>query len=67
LAMRPVCHPAPAALGEDDIVADFALTEPATERLVAEWHTDYPDLALVLQSDFEILRWARPGTGTATA
>ncbi|MEX2984031.1 tyrosine-protein phosphatase [Streptomyces sp. C36] len=31
---------------EDDIVADFALTGLATERLVAEWHTNYPDLTL---------------------
>ncbi len=31
---------------EDDIVADFTLTELATERLVAEWHADYPDLTL---------------------
>lgn len=31
---------------EDDIVADFALTESATERLVAEWHADYPHLTL---------------------
>ncbi|MCX4732726.1 tyrosine-protein phosphatase [Streptomyces sp. NBC_01363] len=31
---------------EDDIVADFALTELATERLVAEWHASYPDLTL---------------------
>ncbi len=33
-------------VGEDDIVADFALTELATERLVAEWHADHPDLTL---------------------
>lgn len=31
---------------EDDIVADFALTELATEHLVAEWHASYPDLTL---------------------
>lgn len=31
---------------EDDIVRDFALTELATERLVAEWHADHPDLTL---------------------
>ncbi|WP_189135246.1 tyrosine-protein phosphatase [Wenjunlia tyrosinilytica] len=31
---------------EDDIVADFALTELATERLVTEWHAAYPDLTL---------------------
>ncbi|WP_322761905.1 tyrosine-protein phosphatase [Frankia sp. Cr2] len=31
---------------EDNIVADFALTELATERLVAEWHADHPDLTL---------------------
>jgi protein-tyrosine phosphatase len=31
---------------EDDIVADFALTGLATERLVAEWHASYPDLTL---------------------
>lgn len=31
---------------EDDIVADFALTELATERLVAEWHANYPHLTL---------------------
>ncbi|MCQ4043279.1 tyrosine-protein phosphatase [Streptantibioticus rubrisoli] len=41
---------------EDDIVADFALTELATERLVAEWHASYPDLTL---------RW--PGYGRAPA
>ena len=28
---------------EDTIVADFALTRLATERLVAEWHASYPD------------------------
>lgn len=31
---------------EEDIVADFALTGLATERLVAEWHADHPDLTL---------------------
>ncbi|MFI9201232.1 tyrosine-protein phosphatase [Streptomyces sp. NPDC053048] len=31
---------------EDDIVADFALTELATERLVADWHSNYPALTL---------------------
>ena len=31
---------------EDDIVADFVLTELATERLVADWHAAYPDLTL---------------------
>ncbi|MFI5617155.1 tyrosine-protein phosphatase [Streptomyces sp. NPDC051567] len=31
---------------EDDIVADFALTGLATDRLVAEWHASYPDLTL---------------------
>ncbi|MEV5950355.1 tyrosine-protein phosphatase [Streptomyces sp. NPDC051993] len=31
---------------EDDIIADFALTELATEHLVAEWHASYPDLTL---------------------
>ncbi|MEU6183196.1 tyrosine-protein phosphatase [Streptomyces coeruleorubidus] len=31
---------------DDDIIADFALTELATERLVAEWHASYPDLTL---------------------
>ena len=31
---------------EDDIVADFTLTELATEHLVAEWHANYPDLTL---------------------
>ncbi len=31
---------------EDDIVADFALTELATDRLVADWHANYPDLTL---------------------
>ncbi|MFC0038280.1 tyrosine-protein phosphatase [Actinomadura rayongensis] len=31
---------------EDDIVADFALTELATERLVAEWHAKHPELTL---------------------
>lgn len=31
---------------EDGIVADFALTGLATERLVAEWHVSYPHLTL---------------------
>ncbi|WP_116215480.1 tyrosine-protein phosphatase [Streptomyces olivoreticuli] len=31
---------------EDDIAADFALTELATDRLVADWHANYPDLTL---------------------
>lgn len=31
---------------EHDIVADFALTGLATERLVAEWHAQHPDLTL---------------------
>ncbi|MEU4212385.1 tyrosine-protein phosphatase [Streptomyces sp. NPDC026206] len=31
---------------QDDIVADFTLTGLATERLVAEWHADHPDLTL---------------------
>ena len=31
---------------EDDIVEDFALTELATERLVAEWHAEHPELTL---------------------
>ncbi|MGA5132957.1 tyrosine-protein phosphatase [Streptomyces olivoreticuli] len=31
---------------EDDIAADFALTGLATERLVADWHANYPDLTL---------------------
>ncbi|MFF1955660.1 tyrosine-protein phosphatase [Streptomyces sp. NPDC058220] len=35
-----------AGVHEDDIVADFALTELATERLVADWHASYPDLTL---------------------
>ncbi|MEV6400777.1 tyrosine-protein phosphatase [Streptomyces sp. NPDC051907] len=31
---------------EEDVVADFALTELATERLVADWHTANPDRTL---------------------
>jgi protein-tyrosine phosphatase len=31
---------------EDDLVADFTLTELATGRLVADWHAGYPDLTL---------------------
>ncbi|GAA0471399.1 tyrosine-protein phosphatase [Streptomyces sp. NPDC046215] len=41
---------------QDDIVADFALTGLATERLVAEWHANYPD---------RTLSW--PGYGRAPA
>ncbi|MGK5740477.1 tyrosine-protein phosphatase [Micromonospora sp. URMC 103] len=38
-----------ALLGVDDdqIAADFALTERATERLVADWHALHPDRTLV--------------------
>jgi protein-tyrosine phosphatase len=43
-------------VAEDDIIADFTLTERATERLVAEWHTTYPG---------RTLRW--PGYGRAPA
>ncbi|WP_354639000.1 tyrosine-protein phosphatase [Kitasatospora camelliae] len=37
------------ALGvpEDTVVADFALTALATDRLVADWHARYPDKTLV--------------------
>ncbi|MFG2824716.1 tyrosine-protein phosphatase [Kitasatospora sp. NPDC048365] len=41
---------------EEQIVADFALTERATARLVADWHTRHPDAHL---------RW--PGYGRAPA
>lgn len=41
---------------EDDIVSDFALTDLATDRLVAEWHTSYPG---------RVLTW--PGYGRAPA
>ncbi|MEV6668899.1 tyrosine-protein phosphatase [Streptomyces sp. NPDC051162] len=41
---------------EDDIVADFALTGLATERLVADWRASYPHLTLT---------W--PGYGRAPA
>ncbi|MEV7186274.1 tyrosine-protein phosphatase [Kitasatospora sp. NPDC093102] len=40
--------------GEDDIAADFALTELATPHFVAEWHAAHPGLTL---------RW--PGYGRA--
>lgn len=33
-------------VGEDDIVADFALTELAAERQIAEWHAGYPGRTL---------------------
>ncbi|MFP3988002.1 tyrosine-protein phosphatase [Streptomyces sp. E11-3] len=41
-------------VSEDDIAADFALTELATERLVADWKADHPG---------RTLRW--PGYGRA--
>ncbi|MFJ6384395.1 tyrosine-protein phosphatase [Kitasatospora sp. NPDC092039] len=41
-------------VGEDDIAADFALTELATPHLVAEWHAAHPG---------RTLRW--PGYGRA--
>ncbi|PBC71366.1 protein-tyrosine phosphatase [Streptomyces sp. TLI_235] len=41
---------------EEDVLADFARTEDATARLVAEWHARHPDLTLV---------W--PGYGRAPA
>jgi protein-tyrosine phosphatase len=34
-------------VAEDDIVADFALTGLATERLVADWHASYPGRPLL--------------------
>jgi protein-tyrosine phosphatase len=43
-------------VGEDDIVADFALTELATDRLVADWKAGHPG---------RTLRW--PGYGRAPA
>lgn len=43
-------------VAEDDIVADFALTELATDRLIADWHTANPGREL---------RW--PGYGRAPA
>lgn len=43
-------------VAEDDIVADFALTELATGRLVADWHATHPG---------RTLRW--PGYGRAPA
>jgi protein-tyrosine phosphatase len=30
-------------VGEDDIAADFALTERAAARLIADWHRNNPD------------------------
>ncbi|MGA5816718.1 tyrosine-protein phosphatase [Kitasatospora sp. NPDC094028] len=33
-------------VSEDDIAADFALTERATERFVADWHAAHPGLTL---------------------
>lgn len=41
---------------EQDVVADFALTEQATARLVAEWHAEHPE---------STLRW--PAYGRAPA
>ncbi|MEU6235213.1 tyrosine-protein phosphatase [Kitasatospora sp. NPDC047058] len=43
-----------AGVGEDDVAADFALTELATPRLVADWHAANPG---------RTLRW--PGFGRA--
>lgn len=43
-------------VSEEDIVADFALTGLATERLVSHWHRDYPG---------RTLNW--PGYGPAPA
>ncbi|GAA4992588.1 tyrosine-protein phosphatase [Kitasatospora paranensis] len=43
-------------VGEEDVLADFARTELATGRLVAEWHARHPDGEL---------RW--PGYGRAPA
>jgi protein-tyrosine phosphatase len=34
-------------VGEDDIVADYALTGLATQRLVADWHAAYPGRPLL--------------------
>lgn len=33
-------------VGEEDIVADFALTGRVTDRFVAEWHAHHPELTL---------------------
>ncbi|MFD6161150.1 tyrosine-protein phosphatase [Nocardia sp. NPDC060256] len=41
---------------EEQIIEDFALTELAAERLVADWHSAYPD---------KVLTW--PGYGRAPA
>ncbi|MER5183333.1 tyrosine-protein phosphatase [Streptomyces sp. NPDC002896] len=43
-------------VSEDDIAADFALTELATDRLIADWHAAHPG---------RTLRW--PGYGRAPA
>lgn len=43
-------------VAEEDIAADFALTELATERLIADWHAAHPG---------RTLRW--PGYGRAPA
>lgn len=43
-------------VSEDDIVADFALTELATDRLVADWKAAHPD---------RVLKW--PAYGRAPA
>ncbi|GGS59197.1 tyrosine-protein phosphatase [Streptomyces violaceus] len=40
----------------EDVLADFALTELATERLLADWHTANPD---------RVMKW--PGYGRAPA
>ncbi|MFD0269779.1 tyrosine-protein phosphatase [Streptomyces sp. NPDC127106] len=43
-------------VSEEDVLADFALTELATERLLADWHTAHPD---------RTMRW--PSYGRAPA
>ncbi|MEU7144655.1 tyrosine-protein phosphatase [Nocardia sp. NPDC046473] len=43
-------------VSEEQIIEDFALTELATERFVADWHAAYPD---------KVLTW--PGYGRAPA
>nr|WP_308290462.1 tyrosine-protein phosphatase [Streptomyces meridianus] len=34
-------------VGEDDVAADFELTEAATDRLIADWRADHPGRRLV--------------------
>ena len=45
-------------VGEDDIVADYALTGLATERLIADWHALFPGRQLL---------WPHYGTAPAGA